>query len=612
MELRNVAIIAHVDHGKTTLVDGILKQTGVFRANEQVQDRILDSNDLERERGITILSKNTAVLYKNYKINVVDTPGHADFGGEVERILGMVDGALLVVDAFEGPMPQTRFVLQKALAQKVRPLVVVNKVDRPDARPYEVVDEVLDLFISLGADESLLDFPVIYASAKNGVTAASPEEVLASIENGTGSVRPLLEEIIQYVPAPVGDASKPLQVLVSNLDYDPYIGRIAIGRVKNGIIRPAQTVAVVRGGTDKLQEEKVGKVFTFANLKRVEAEEGRAGDIIAVSGIEKVEIGDTIAAIDNPQALPPVEVDEPTLTMLFRVNDSPFAGREGEFLTSRHLRDRLFREQRTNVALRVEETDSPDTFKVSGRGELHLSILIETMRREGYELAVSKPKAVLHYTDEGVMEPLERLVVDVPSDCMGTVIEKLGKRKGELLNMHHMSDGRVKLEFTVPTRGLVGFNSEFLTDTKGMGVMYYSFYGYGPYRGDIVQRTNGSLVAWERGTATSYAISNIQERGTLFITPGTEVYEGMIIGENSREEDIDVNIAKQKHITNMRSSTKDIAVKLDEPRILTLEQALAFIADDELVEVTPKSIRLRKAILDRQKRHSARMSAERN
>lgn len=606
MKLRNVAIIAHVDHGKTTLVDAILKQTGVFRTNEQVQDRVLDSNDLERERGITILSKNTAVLYGDYKINIVDTPGHADFGGEVERILGMVDGALLIVDAFEGPMPQTRFVLQKALAQKVRPLVIVNKIDRPEARPYKVVDEVLDLFINLGADDELLDFPVLYASAKNGVTATSPEEALAALEQGTGSVQPLLEEIIRYVPAPEGDPVQPLQILVSNLDYDPYIGRIAIGRIKNGVVRPGQTVAIVRGGTDKCHQEKVGKVFTFANLKRVEAEECRAGDIIALSGIEQVEIGDTIADPDNPQPLPPVEVDEPTLTMFFRVNDSPFAGQEGEFLTSRHLRERLLREQRTNVALRVEETDSPDTFKVSGRGELHLSILIETMRREGYELAVSKPKPVLKQTDEGILEPLEQLFVDVPNEYMGTVIEKLGKRKGEILNMQHMADGRVKLEFIVPTRGLVGFHSEFLTDTKGTGVMYYSFYGYGPYRGEIVHRTNGALVAWERGTATTYAISHIQERGTLFITPGTEVYEGMIIGENAREGDLDVNIAKQKHVTNMRSATKEIAVKLDEPRILTLEEALAFIADDELVEVTPKSIRLRKAILDKHKRHSVR------
>lgn len=603
MQLRNIAIIAHVDHGKTTLVDGILKQTGVFRANEQVQERVLDSNDLERERGITILSKNTAILYKSAKINIVDTPGHADFGGEVERILGMVDGALLVVDAFEGPMPQTRFVLQKALEQRVKPLVVVNKVDRSDARPYEVVDEVLELFIDLGADEDLLEFPVLYACAKAGVAAATPEEVIRGLETGQGSVLPLLDAILEYVPKPTGSAEQPLQLLISNLDYDPYIGRIAIGRIQNGHLARGQNVCVVRGGTDKLQWERIGRVYTFANLRRVEVEQAEAGDIVAVAGIEQIEIGDTIADAENPQPLPPVEVGEPTLTMLFRVNDSPFAGREGQYLTSRHLKERLERERRVNVALRVRETDSPDAFEVSGRGELHLSILIENMRREGYELAVSKPKVVMKKTEEGLMEPLERLVIDVPSEYMGTVMEKIGARKGELSSMHHMADGRVKLEFIVPTRGLIGFNSQFLTDTKGHGVMYYSFYGYGPYRGDIVQRTNGALVAWEAGTATTYAISNIQERGTLFIRAGTEVYEGMIIGENSREGDLDVNIAKQKHVTNMRSSTKEIAVKIDEPRILTLEEALAFAADDELVEVTPKSIRLRKQVLNKHKRH---------
>ncbi len=602
MQLRNIAIIAHVDHGKTTLVDGILRQTGVFRQNEQVQERVLDSNDLERERGITILSKNTAILYDDYKINIVDTPGHADFGGEVERILGMVDGALLVVDAFEGPMPQTRFVLQKALTQRVKPLVVVNKVDRSDARPHEVVDEVLDLFIDLGADDDLLEFPVLYASARAGIAARTPEDVLERLHTGGGSVMPLLDAIIEHVPAPEGNEFEPLQLLVSNLDYDPYIGRIAIGRVRNGQLAPGQNVLVVRGESDKLQKERVGRVYTFANLQRVEAPQAKAGDIVAVSGIEQIEIGDTIADTESPQALPPVEVDEPTLTMLFRVNDSPFAGREGDYLTSRHLKDRLEREKRINVALRVRETDSPDIFEVSGRGELHLSILLENMRREGYELAVSKPRAVVKETEEGLMEPLERLAIDVPSEFMGTVMEKIGARKGELAHMHHMADGRVKLEFVVPTRGLIGFNSQFLTDTKGTGIMYYSFYGYGPYRGDIAHRTCGALVAWEAGTATSYAISNIQERGTLFIRPATEVYEGMVIGENAREGDLDVNIAKQKHVTNMRSSTKDIAVKIDEPRTLTLEEALAFVAEDELVEITPKSIRLRKQMLNKNKR----------
>ncbi|NLJ24461.1 MAG: translational GTPase TypA [Firmicutes bacterium] len=603
MELRNVAIIAHVDHGKTTLVDGILRQTGVFRSNADMQDRVLDSDDLERERGITILAKNTAVMYKNCKINIVDTPGHTDFGGEVERIMDMVDGALLVVDAFEGPMPQTRFVLQKALARRVQPIVLVNKIDRPDCRPLDVLDEVLDLFIDLGADEELLNYPVLYGAARLGIVASRLEDALASVKAGQGSVMPLLDTIVQYVPAPKGEAEAPLQMMVSTLDYDSYIGRIAIGRLHNGTLCRNEQVAVTRGGTDKLQREIVSQLFIFENLKRVPKDKATVGEIVALAGMDNVEIGDTITSVEQPTPLPPLEVDQPTLMMLFRVNDSPFAGQEGKYLTSRHLKDRLERERRVNVALRVQATDSPDIFEVAGRGELHLSILIENMRREGYELAVSKPQVIFHESDAGLLEPLERLVVDIPNEYMGVIMDNLGSRRGELLNMVQAGDSRIKLEFTVPTRGLVGFAPQFLTETKGNGVMHYTFQGYGPYRGDIPQRTNGSLVAWERGEATAYAINNIQDRGILFIRPGTMVYEGMIIGENSRESDLDVNIAKKKHVTNMRSATADIAPKIDEPRTFSLEEALAFVADDELVEITPRSIRLRKAVLDRSQRN---------
>ena len=603
MELRNVAIIAHVDHGKTTLVDGILKQTGVFRANADIQDRVLDSDDLERERGITILAKNTAVLYGDYKINIVDTPGHTDFGGEVERIMDMVDGALLVVDAFEGPMPQTRFVLQKALARRVQPIVLINKIDRPDCRPLEVVDEVLDLFIELGADEELLDYPVLYGTSRLGIVAKELEDALAAVKEEQGSVKPLLDAIIQYVPAPAGKAQAPLQLMVSTLDYDSYIGRIAIGRLHNGTLGRGEEVVVTRGGTGKLQKETVTQLFVFENLKRVAANTADVGEIVALAGMDNVEIGDTITSVEQPSPLPPLEVDQPTLMMLFRVNDSPFAGREGKYLTSRHLRDRLEREKRVNVALRVRETDSPDVFEVAGRGELHLSILIESMRREGYEMAVSKPQVIFHESDADLLEPLERLVVDIPTEYMGMIMDNLGNRRGQLLNMTESGNNRLKLEFTVPTRGLMGFASEFLTETKGNGVMHYTFHGYGPYRGDIPQRTNGAIVAWEKGEATTYAINNIQERGILFIRPGTMVYEGMIIGEHCRDTDLDVNIAKKKHVTNMRSATADIAPKIDEPRTLSLEEALAFIAEDELVEITPKSLRLRKAILQRSKRN---------
>ena len=606
MELRNVAIIAHVDHGKTTLVDGILRQTGVFRANADIQDRVLDSDDLERERGITILAKNTAVMYGDHKINIVDTPGHTDFGGEVERIMDMVDGALLVVDAFEGPMPQTRFVLQKALARRVQPIVLINKIDRPDCRPLEVVDEVLDLFIDLGADEELLNYPVLYGTARLGIVAEGLEDALAAVSEGQGSVKPLLDAIVRYVPAPAGNAQAPLQLMVSTLDYDSYIGRIAIGRLHNGTLKQGEEVVVTRGGTDKLQKEIVSQLFVFENLKRVAADTADVGEIVALAGMDHVEIGDTITSVEQPAPLPPLEVDQPTLMMLFRVNDSPFAGQEGKYLTSRHLRERLEREKRVNVALRVRETDSPDVFEVAGRGELHLSILIENMRREGYEMAVSKPQVIFRESDAGLLEPLERLVVDIPTDYMGVIMDNLGNRRGELLNMAQLGERRLKLEFIVPTRGLIGFASEFLTETKGNGVMHYTFYGYGSYRGDIAQRTNGALVAWEEGEATAYAINNIQERGILFIRPGTTVYEGMIIGENCRDTDLDVNIAKKKHVTNMRSATADIAPKIDEPRTLSLEEALAFVAEDELVEITPKSLRLRKAVLQRSKRNRPR------
>ncbi|MGE5552938.1 MAG: translational GTPase TypA [Betaproteobacteria bacterium] len=606
MELRNVAIIAHVDHGKTTLVDAILKQTGAFRSNQSVAERVLDSNDLERERGITILAKNTAVFYRETKINIVDTPGHADFGGEVERILSMVDGALLVVDAFEGPMPQTRFVLMKALAQGIKPIVVVNKVDRPDARPEEVVDEVLDLFLDLGADEEQLEFPVLYASARAGAADTSLARVRMALAGGGGSILPLLDAILEHAPAPDGDPDHPLQLLVTNLDYDDYVGRIAIGRLQNGRICQGQAVGVVRGSEGALRPGKIGQLYVFETLKRVPAAEAAAGEIVALSGLPEVNIGDTVTSPDDPHPLPPLEVEEPTLTMIFRVNDSPFAGREGQYLTSRHLRDRLFREQQVNVALRVRETESPDAFEVSGRGELQMSILIENMRREGYEFAVSKPQVILKQEGGQLLEPLENLLVDVPTAYVGAVIEALGARKAELTDLTPLGSDRTRLKFTVPTRGLIGFHSRFLALTNGNGVMYYSFAGYGPHRGELPHRTNGALVAWEAGTATAYAIAGIQERATLFVEPGVEVYEGMVIGENSREEDLDVNIAKQKRVTNLRSSTAEIAVRLDAPRRLSLEDALSWLGPDELLEVTPTAFRLRKAVLSRDARWTLR------
>ncbi|MBP2019034.1 GTP-binding protein [Symbiobacterium terraclitae] len=590
-DLRNVAIIAHVDHGKTTLVDGLLRQSGTFRANEQVAERVMDSNDLERERGITILSKNTGITYKGVRINIVDTPGHADFSGEVERIMTMVDGCLLVVDAAEGPMAQTKFVLRKAMEAGLKPVVVINKIDRPDRRIAEVEDMILDLFIELGADDDQLEYPVIYASARAGVATYRLEEEGKDLQ-------PIFDTILEHIPCPEGDPDAPLQAMVTSLDYDEYVGRVAIARVRQGRVVAGQQVAVAKLDGSVVRF-RAAQLFGFQGLKRVPMEEATVGDIIAMTGLEDVNIGETITDPEQPVPLPPIKVDEPTLQMTFRTNDSPFAGREGKYVTSRHLRARLFKELERNVALRVEETDSPDAFIVSGRGELHLSILIETMRREGYELAVSKPKVIFRRDEHGNrLEPLEQLIIDIPEEYMGTVMEALGVRKAEMTNMINHGNGNLRLEFIIPARGLVGFRSEFLTLTRGYGIMHHLFYDYGPYRGDIPTRTRGSLVASEAGTATQYALYQLQDRGTLFIEPGTEVYVGMVVGENSREQDMDVNVCKTKHLTNIRAAGSDEKLLLDPPRLLTLEEALEQIADDELVEVTPKSIRLRKQYLD--------------
>lgn len=594
-DVRNIAIIAHVDHGKTTLVDAMLKQSGIFRANEKVEERILDFNDLERERGITILAKNTAVRYKDVKINIVDTPGHADFSGEVERVLKMVDGVLLLVDSFEGPMPQTRFVLSKALELDLKPIVVINKIDRPDARPEEVIDEVLDLFIELGANDDQIDFPVVYTSAKEGIAKLSLEEE-------SHDLRPLFDTILDYIPAPIGDIEAPLQLIVTTLDYDDYIGRIAIGKVVRGKIISGEEAAICkRDGS--IQKVHINNLYQFEGLKRVQVEEASLGDIVAVSGISDIEIGETIADRDNPEAVDFVRIEEPTVSMTFSVNTSPFAGTEGKYVTSRHLRERLFKELETNVALRVEETDSTDSFKVSGRGELHLSILIETMRREGYELQVSKPTVIFKEINGVKMEPIELLTIDIPEEYMGVVMEKLGPRKAELMDMHTLKPGTIRLKFKIPTRGLIGYRSEFLTDTKGNGIMTSVFYDYEPYKGDIPSRTRGALVAFETGVATTYGLYNAQERGTLFIEPGTKVYEGMVVGVNSRSGDIDVNVCKKKHVTNLRSATADEALRLSPVKKMSLEEALEFIDNDELVEVTPQSIRIRKKILDSQQRY---------
>lgn len=589
-DIRNVAIIAHVDHGKTTLVDAMLRQSGTFRANEQVQERVMDSNDLERERGITILSKNTAVQYKGVKINIVDTPGHADFGGEVERILGMVDGVILVVDAFEGAMPQTRYVLKKALARGLKAVVVINKIDRPDARVEEVVDEIIDLFLSLSADDDQLDFPVVYASARQGIAGLELSDMKDNIS-------PIFEEILNTVPAPSGNAEGPFQMGISTLDYDEYVGRMAVGKIMRGTAHVNQQVVLCK--TDgKIARGKIARLYTFSGLKRKDEMEVSAGELVSIVGLDDINIGETICDPEHPEALPMIKVDEPTLSMNFMVNNSPFAGREGTYVTSRHLRDRLMRELEKNVSLRVTDTDSPDSMEVAGRGELHLSILIETMRREGYEMQISKPKVITKVVDGILVEPIEYLVLDLPEDTMGPVMELLGPRKAEMKNMHHLTDGQIRLEFTIPARGLIGFRSDYLTLTKGYGIMNHVFHNFEEYKGDIGGRSRGVLVAWEDGVATPYALHALGDRGIMFIDPTIEVYRGMIVGENTREDDIDVNVCKKKHMTNMRSASADESLRLEPPRKLTLEQAMEYIEDDELVEVTPHSIRMRKKILD--------------
>ena len=592
-DIRNVAIIAHVDHGKTTLVDQLLRQSGVFRANQEVQERVMDSNDIERERGITILSKNTAVYYKDTKINIIDTPGHADFGGEVERVLKMVDGVILVVDAFEGAMPQTKFVLKKALELDLHVIVCINKIDRPEARPDEVIDEVLELLIDLDASEEQLDCPFVYASAKEGVA-------MLEIGDDSNSMQPLFETIINHIPAPEGDPDKGTQVLISTIDYNEYVGRIGVGKVDNGSLKVNQEVALVNAhDPDKFKKVKISKLYEFDGLNKVEVNEAQIGSIVAISGIADIHIGDTLCSPEHPEPIPFQKISEPTLSMNFIVNDSPFAGQEGKYVTSRHLRDRLFRELNTDVSLRVEDTETTEAFKVSGRGELHLSVLIENMRREGYEFAVSKPE-VLYKTDERgkKLEPMEIAYVDVPEEFSGTVIQKLSERKGELQGMSTASDGTVRLEFHIPSRGLIGFRGEFLTSTKGTGIINTMFDGYAPYKGDFQYRKQGSLIAFEAGEAVTYGLFAAQERGTLFIGPGAKVYSGMVIGQNGKAEDIELNVCKTKHLTNTRSSSADEALRLTPPRILSLEQALDFIDTDELLEVTPKNLRIRKKILD--------------
>lgn len=592
-DIRNVAIIAHVDHGKTTLVDELLKQSGVFRENQEVAERVMDSNDIERERGITILSKNTAVTYKNTKINIIDTPGHADFGGEVERVLKMVNGVILVVDAFEGAMPQTKFVLRKALELKLPVIVCVNKIDRPEARPAEVVDEVLELLIDLDADESQLDCPIVYASAKAGTASLS-------IDEPGKDMMPLFETILDYIPAPEGDPDAGTQVLISTIDYNEYVGRIGVGKVDNGVIRVNQDVVIVNHHEpNKMKKVKVSKLYEFDGLNKVEIKEAGIGSIVAISGIADIHIGDTLCSPENPVPIPFQKISEPTIAMHFIVNDSPLAGQEGKYVTSRHLRDRLFRELNTDVSLRVEETETTESFKVSGRGELHLSVLIENMRREGYEFAVSKAE-VLYKTDENgkKLEPMELAYIDVPDEFSGSVIQKLSARKGELISMGAANGGYVRLEFSIPARGLIGYRGEFMTDTKGNGIINTTYDGYGPYKGDMMYRAQGSLIAFESGEAITYGLYNAQERGTLFIGPGEKVYAGMVVGETGKAEDIEINVCKKKQMTNTRSSGSDEALRLSPPKILSLEQALEFIDTDELLEVTPKSLRIRKKILD--------------
>ena len=594
--IRNIAIIAHVDHGKTTLVDALLKQSHVFRENEQVAERVMDSGDIEKERGITILSKNTAVMYNGVKINIVDTPGHADFGGEVERVLKTVDGVLLLVDAFEGPMPQTREVLKKALALNLKPIVVINKIDRPGAEPEKALDKVIELFIELNASDEQLDFPVIYASAKNGIAKMN-------LSDDSDNITCIFDTIIDKIEPPTCDMDGTMQMLVSNIDYDDYLGRIAIGRIERGKIKNGMPVSICK--QEKNTQGKIAKLFTYMGLKRVEVDEVDAGDIVAISGIPDISIGDTICDLANPEKIPFVNIDEPTVSMTFSVNNGPFAGQEGEFVTSRHIRDRLFKELERNVSLRVKETASPDSFEVCGRGELHLSVLIEEMRREGYELLVSRPKVIFKEIDGVKCEPIEDLVVNVPDDAIGTVIEKLGRRKAEMKNMEPAEAGHTKIEFKIPARGLIGYRTEFLTDTKGTGTMNSIFDCYEPYKGDIQARTRGVLVAFEQGTSITYGLYNAQLRGELFIGPGVEVYEGMIVGINSRNEDISINVCKEKHLTNTRASGSDDALRLVPPIQLSLEKAIEFIAEDELVEVTPKNIRLRKVILNNKDREKA-------
>ena len=596
-QVKNIAIIAHVDHGKTTLVDKILKQYGNFRDNQIIPDRVLDSNDLEKERGITILSKNTSVIYQDTKINIVDTPGHADFGGEVERIVKMVDGVLLLVDAFEGPMPQTRFVLKKALDAGLKPLVVINKIDRPDARATEVIDEVLDLFIELEADDSQLDFPIVYTSAKGGYA-------LANIDDSPKNLEALLDAILTYIPSPSGSIDNDVQIIVSSLDYDNYVGRIGIGKIYEGLIKKGQDV-VLCNLNGKEAKVKITNLYVFAGLTKLEVDMAYCGDIIALSGIDDIYIGDTICSPDNIKPVPFVNIDEPTISMNFIVNDSPMAGLEGSYITSRHLKERLTRELLSNISLKVEEL-SPESFKVSGRGELHLSILIETMRREGYEFAVTRPEVIFKKEQDSLLEPMERLFIEVPAEYVGAVIENCGRRKGELISM--INSNVTKLEFLIPARGLIGYRAEFLTETRGNGIMNHIFAGYAKYKGDINARNRGSLVAFETGTAVAYGLHGAQERGALFISPATEVYAGMIVGENAKSGDINVNVCKKKQLTNTRASGSDDALRLVPPIIMSLENCLEFIADDELLEVTPKSLRLRKAILDK----NAQDKAEKN
>ena len=606
-DVRNIAIIAHVDHGKTTIVDELLKQSGVFRANQEVAERVMDSNDIERERGITILSKNTAIHYNDIKINIIDTPGHADFGGEVERVLKMVNGVVLVVDAFEGAMPQTKFVLKKALELSLPVVVCVNKIDRPEARPNEVVDEILELFIDLDADEEQLDCPFIFASAKEGIASSSLDET------GT-DMKPLFDAIVNYIPAPEGDPEADTQVLISTIDYNEYVGRIGVGKVDNGSVKVNQEVVIVNAhDPEKCNKVKISKLYEFEGLNRVEVEEAKIGSIVAISGISDIHIGDTLCSPENPQAIPFQRISEPTISMDFIVNDSPLAGQEGKYVTSRHLRDRLYKMLNTDVSLRVEDTESTEAYKVSGRGELHLSVLIENMRREGYEFAVSKPE-VLYKTDENgkKLEPMERAYVDVPDEFTGTVIDKLSQRKGELQGMNPLNAGTTRLEFLIPARGLIGYRGEFMTDTKGNGVLNTEFYGYGPYKGDIAYRKQGSLIAYESGETITYGLFNAQERGTLFVGPGEKVYGGMVVGQNGKTDDIEVNVCKKKQLTNTRASGSDDALRLSPKKELSLEEAIEFIDTDELLEITPENLRIRKKILDGTERYRAKRNSKGN